>query len=159
MASVYKARPSVYLCELRRVGAVDAKSRVKAIQTKMEIEENFMYPECSEKPCEDSQAHMSQVPLELHDKHMDFSIPGRQKNNQVVPEQREEHRESRRQRLSIWRYHCQVETAKVTDKRSKLTEAAKLLSAEEMQLLEQDIFNPLDIALIISKNSKITQGN
>ena len=91
--------------------------------------------------------------------HIDFSAPQQHKTYQVVPEQPKENDERRRERLSTWRYHCHVEQAVVTDKRSKLTAAAKLLSAEEMQLLDEDIFNPLDIALIISKNSKTTAGN
>ena len=113
-----------------------------------------MYPSTSDKLCEDSPANMSQVPLEQEQ--VDFSLPKQRKTNQVVPEQHKERELRRRERLSTWRYHCHVEKATVTDKKSKLTAAAKLLSAEEMQLLDEDIFNPLDIALIISKNSKAT---
>ena len=121
----------------------------------METEENYMYPSTSDKLCEDSPADMSQVTLEQEQ--MGFSVPQKPKTNQVVPEQRKEHEQRRRERLNTWRYHCHVEKAAVSDKKSKLTAAAKLLSAEEMQLLDEDIFNPLDIALIISKNSKTTE--
>ena len=130
---------------------------MNAIEAKMETEENYMYPSTGEKLCEESQVHMSEVSLEQE--HMDFSVRQQRKINQVVPEQHKENDKRQRERLSTWRYHCHVEKAVVTDKRSKLTAASKLLSAEEMQLLDEDIFNPLDIALIISKNSKITAGD
>ena len=69
-----------------------------------------------------------------------------------------EEAEDRQQRLRTWRYHCHVPDAAV-NRKSKLTEAAKLLSAEEMQRLNEDIFNPLDICWIISKNSEIPVKN
>ena len=40
------------------------------------------------------------------------------------------------------------------DKQGKLTENFKSLSEEEMRLLDEDIFDPLDICSIIMKNSK-----
>ncbi|XP_078352628.1 uncharacterized protein LOC144637441 [Oculina patagonica] len=124
----------------------------------MEIEESYMYAPNNDKLSEDSPTHTSQAPLE-HVHMADFSVLQQQKTNQVVPEQRKADEKRQRVRLSTWRYHCQVANAKVTDKKSKLTEAAKLLSAEEMQLLDEDIFNPLDIAWIISKNSETTTEN
>ncbi|KAL9961436.1 hypothetical protein ACROYT_G030376 [Oculina patagonica] len=144
---------------VKRVRVEKAKITVTAIQARMEIEESYMYPPGHNKLCEDSTAHMSQTPFE-HEQMVDFSVPQQQKTDQVVPEQRKEDEKRQRLRLlSTWRYHCEVANAKVTDKKSKLTEAAKLLSAEEMQLLDEDIFNPLDIAWIISKNSETTTEN
>lgn len=70
-------------------------------------------------------------------------------SDQVVPEQCTEFEEQERRRT--WSYHCQVPEAKVETK-GKLTEAAKSLSEEEMRLLEEDIFKPLDIWSIILKN-------
>jgi len=116
----------------------------------MDTEENYMYPSSREKVCGDSFKHMSRSSSE--NEVMDCTVPQQQLANQVVPEKGKEEAENRRQRLSTWRYHCQVPDVEV-DKESKLTEAAKLLSAEEMQLLNEDIFNPLDICWIILKNS------
>ena len=59
-----------------------------------------------------------------------------------------EEAENQHQRLRTWSYHRHVPDAAV-NKKSKLTEAAKLLSAEEMQRLNEDIFNPLDICWIM----------
>ena len=84
---------------------------------------------------------------------MDCTVSQQDKTNQVVPEKGKEEAENRKQRLRTWSYHCQVPDAEV-NKESKLTEAAQLLSAEEMQFLNEDIFNPLDICWIISMNSK-----
>ena len=123
----------------------------------MEIEESSMYPSSDDKLCADPPAQKSQAPFEQE--HKDFSVPQQQKTNQVVPEQRNKDEVKRRERLKTWRYHCEVANAVVTDKKSKLTEAAKLLSAEEMRLLEADIFNPLDIAWIITQNSETSTAN
>ena len=137
----------------------NAKIRVKATQTRMEIEKNYMYPSSDDKLCADFTTQTSQVPTFEHE-YMDFSVPQQPKTNQGVPEQRNKDEVKRRKRLlSTWRYHCQVDNAVVTDKKSKLTEAAKLLSAEEMRLLEADIFNPLDIAWIITQNSETSTAN
>ena len=86
-------------------------------------------------------------------------VPQQQKTNQVVPEKPQNDQARRREMLKTWRYHCEVDNAVVTDKKSKLTEAAKLLSAEEMRLLEADIFNPLNIAWIITQNSETSTAN
>ena len=116
-----------------------------------------MYPSSDDKLCAYPPAQTSQAPFE-HE-HMDFSVPQQHKTNQVVPEQRNKDEVKRRERLKTWRYHCEVANAVVTDKKSKLTEAAKLLSAEEMRLLEADIFNPLDIAWIITQNSETSTAD
>jgi len=116
----------------------------------MDTEENYMYPSSSEKLCGDSFKQKSRSSSE--NEGMDCTVPQQQHANQVVPEKGKEEAENRRQRLRTWSYHCQVPDVEV-NKESKLTEAAKLLSAEEMQLLNEDIFNPLDICWIISKNS------
>lgn len=92
---------------------------------------------------------MRQAPSKHEGK--DCSVPKQQKINQFFPDKEEA--EKRKQKMRTWSYQCQVPDAEV-NKQSKLTEAAKLLSAEEMQLLDEDIFNPLEICLIISKNSK-----
>ena len=115
----------------------------------MDTEENSMYPLNSEKLCGDSLKHKSRSSSE--NEAMDCSVPQQQQTNQIVPVKGKEEAENRRQRLRTWSYHCQVPDAEVNNE-SKLTEAAKLLSAEEMQLLNEDIFNPLDICWIISKN-------
>ena len=118
----------------------------------MDTEEGNMYPaSSSEKLCGDSFSHKSRSSPE--NEGMDCTVPQQQETNQVVPEKGNEELENRQQRLRTLSYHCQVPDAEV-DKESKLTEAAKLLSAEEMQLLNEDIFNPLDICWIISKNSR-----
>lgn len=126
----------------------------------MEYEKNSMYPSSSDNLGGSSPALLSQGPLELQDEGMDCTVPQQQEVSQLVPGQSKEDSETknRRQRLRIWSYHCQVPNAEV-DKKSKLTEAAKLLSAEEMQRLNEDIFNPLDICWIISKNSEISAKN
>ena len=77
---------------------------------------------------------------------------------QLTNEEGNEEVENQHQRLRTWSYHCHVPDAAV-NKKSKLTEAAKLLSAEEMQRLNEDIFNPLDICWIILKNSEIQVKN
>jgi len=123
---------------------------VKAIQARMDTEENYMYPSSSEKVWGDSFKHKSRSLSE--NEAMDCTVTQQQHANQVVPEKGKEEAENRRQRLRTWSYHCQVPDVEV-NKESKLTEAAKLLSVEEMQLLNEDIFNPLDICWIISKNS------
>lgn len=70
--------------------------------------------------------------------------------------------ERQKQRSRNWGYHCQIPDTEV-DEQSKLTEAAKLMSAEEMQrpYVDEGIFNPLNIYIcsIISKNSKIPAEN
>ena len=119
----------------------------------MDTEENYMYPSTSEKLCGDSFDLKRRSSSETEA--MDCTVPQRQHSNQVVPEKGKREAERRRQRLRTWSYHCQVPDVEV-NKESKLTEAAKLLSAEEMQLLNEDIFNPLDICWIISKNSAQT---
>ena len=122
----------------------------------METEENYMYPSKSDKPCGNSPAHMSGASSE--NEGIDCTVPKQQQPNQVVPDKGKEEAEKQKQRLRTWSYHCRVPDAEV-NKQSKLTKAAKLLSAEEMQLLDEDIFNPLDICSIISKNSKIPAEN
>lgn len=116
----------------------------------MDTEENYMYPSTSEKLCGDSFEPKRRSSSEPDA--MDCTVPHRQHTNQVVPDKGKREAEKRRQRLRTWSYHCQVPDVEVS-KESKLTEAAKLLSAEEMQLLNEDIFNPLDICWIITKNS------
>lgn len=116
----------------------------------MDTEENYMYPSTSEKLCGDSFEPKRRSSSEPDA--MDCTVPQRQHTNQVVPDKGKREAEKRRQRLRTWSYHCQVPDVEVS-KESKLTEAAKLLSAEEMQLLNEDIFNPLDICWIITKNS------
>lgn len=86
-----------------------------------------------------------------------YSVPPQKEDNQVVPDQYKDVEEKRRERLRTWSYHCRVTELQVNmNKQGKLTENYKSLSAEEMRLLDEDIFNPLDICLIISKNSKET---
>ena len=128
----------------------------KVIPAGMETEENYMYPSSGDNLCGYSPAHISRSSSE--NEGMDFTVPQQQQRNQVVPGKGKKEAEKRRQRLRTWSYHCQVPDTEV-NKQSKLTEAAKLLSAEEMQLLEEDIFNPLDICWIISKTSKIPATN
>lgn len=83
--------------------------------------------------------------------HVSQALAEYEKTDQVVPDQRKEVEEQERRRT--WSYHCQVPDTEM-NKQGKLTEAAKSLSAEEMRLLEEDIFKPLDIWAIITKNSK-----
>ena len=111
-----------------------------------------MYPSNSDKlhVHGDPATHMSQVPSEQDD--VDYSVPPQKREtDQDVPDQREEVDEQQTRRR-IWSYHCQVADTAEVDKKSKLTEAGKSLSPEEMQLLDEDIFKPLDIYWLISKN-------
>ena len=119
----------------------------------MEYEKNFMYLSSNDKLYGGSPALTSQGSLE-QDEVMNCTQPKQREINKVVSGRNKEDSEAitRRHRLRIWSYHCHVPDAAV-NKKSKLTEAAKLLSAEEMQLLNEDIFNPLDICWIITKNS------
>ena len=118
----------------------------------MATEDKYIYPSSNEKLPEDPATRMSQVPSEQDD--VDYSVPPRKREtDQVVPDHRKEVDKKRRQRLSVWSYNCQVAVTQV-NKQAKLTDAGKSLSPEEMQLLDEDIFNPLDIHWLISKNSK-----
>ena len=90
-----------------------------------------MYPSIRE--CRGSPAKFRQVPLKHEGK--DCSVPQQQEINQIFPDKEEA--EKQKQRLGTWNYHCQVPDAEV-NKQSKLTETA-VLSAEEMQFLDEDI--------------------
>ena len=56
-------------------------------------------------------------------------------------------------RRQTWSYHCRVEEIR-NIKPPKLTLAAKSLTEDEMKNLEEDIFKPLDIFWLLSKNTK-----
>ena len=155
----------------------------------MEYEKNFMYLSSNDKLYGGSPALTSQGSLEQDEvmnctqpkqREINKVVSGRNKEDSEaitrrhrlriwsyhchVPQQQhtneegDEEAENQQQRLRTWSYHCHVPDAAV-NKNSKLTEAAKLLSAEEMQRLNEDIFNPLDICWIISKNSEIPVKN
>ena len=113
-------------------------------------EDRYMnYSSSNESLNDDPAAYTSTVPSEHEN--IDYSVPRRKREtNKGVRERREEVDEKQRRR--IWSYHCQVADTAEVDKKSKLTEAGKSLSPEEMQLLYEDIFKPLDIYWIISKN-------
>lgn len=80
---------------------------------------------------------------------MDYAVLQQQEPNQVVLEKEKEEVERQKQRSRNWGYHCQIPDTEV-DEQSKLTEAAKLMSAEEMQrpYVDEGISNPLNICML-----------
>lgn len=120
----------------------------------MEVKGKSMYESSSDHKPHGSQTSLVAEPLENDDAF--YSVLPPNEENQVVPDRNRKDEEKRtRSRLRLWSYHCQVTEADVQmDKQKKLTENYKSLSEEEMRLLDEDIFNPLDICSIIMKNSK-----
>ena len=80
---------------------------------------------------------------------MDYAVLQQQEPNQVVLEKEKEEVERQKQRSRDWGYDCQIPDTEV-DEQSKLTEAAKLMRAEEMQrpYVDEGIFNPLNIYML-----------
>lgn len=113
----------------------------------METEGHCMYPSSSDKLYWDSPFRMS------------GAFPGNEtwitqycsnrNRTKLFSKKEKEEAERQKQRSRNWGYHCQIPDTEV-DEQSKLTEAAKLMSAEEMQrpYVDEGIFNPLNIYML-----------
>lgn len=118
----------------------------------METNDHFVYPSSSDKLYWVSPSCMSRAFSE--NENMDYEVLQQQEPNQVVLEK--EKRRSWKAKAKIAQLGLPLPSSwsrgewRVKNHGGRQVAA----SAEEMQRLDKDVFNPLDIFSIISKNSK-----